>query len=147
MTTTVDGSESLFFSASFFFWHFESQLFELPDECPDELLPDDELESDSSSPDELLPEELLPEEPPLPDELLPDELLPEVHDVRYKSYANACGLPNRVAEAKRTAVAPSIRAIFIVPPEDSRRARRLTRWSDTVRSILSIGNGRGNREW
>jgi hypothetical protein len=138
-TTTADGSGSSFrrFFSSFLRWQSSSQLFEPPEEsCPDELCP---LESppDESSPEEL-PEELL-----LPDELLPDEL----HPVMSGSHANACGLPNNVKETKRTAVAPSIRAIFIVPPEDSRHTHRFARWSDTVRSILSIGNGRGNAEW
>jgi hypothetical protein len=137
MTTTADGSSFFLFFSAFFSWQFESQLLESPDECPDELLPEDP----ESSPEELSPDELLPEEPLLPDELLPEEL----HPVMSGSHANARGLPNRAREARRTAVAPSIRAIFMVPPEGSRHTRRFARWSDTVRSILSIGNGRGDR--
>jgi hypothetical protein len=117
MTTTSDGSSFFLFFCAFFSWQFESQLLESPDECPDELL----LEDSESSPEELSPDELLPEEPLLPDELLPDELLPdellpeELHPVMSGSHANARGLPNRAREARRTAVAPSIRAIFMVP--------------------------------
>jgi hypothetical protein len=124
ITTTVDGSVvffslSFFFFSSFFFWQSESQLLDEPDESwPLELESPEELSPDELSPDELSPDELSPEE------LLPEELLPDVLSAGLPANAsglpaNAAGLPKSVSDAKRTAVAPSIRAIFMAPPEDS----------------------------
>lgn len=124
---------AFFFFSSFFFWQAESQLLEEPDEP--------ELWPEELSPDELLPDELdSPEEPPL--EELPEELLPVESHPMLGSQANARGLPNNVTEASRTTVAASILAIVIATPEDSRHTYWSTRWTDTVRTMLSIGNGR-----